>query len=328
MEPSPSIPGINCNAASAEAASFVERICLPFLRENQNPDGGWAFQAGHESRVEPTAWALLALQEFPSSAAAPDALDRGMRFLVDAQLENGGWPAASGDREGCWVTSLACWALQSQKEYAGNLVRGLRWLNDDRPGDSGFWWRMARKLAVGKGINAQNASFSGWSWTPHTASWVEPTCYAMIVQRREAKTPASDLTWRYKLAEAMLYDRMCPGGGWNCGNPRVYGVAGQPQIGPTVWALVALRENAQRPENRQSLAWLESNRDTVRSPESLALSHIGLGVYGRSKSALAENLHDFHPSAKLPWSVSAAAWTTLAFSESSRWLDGMSATRT
>ena len=29
----------------------------------------------------------------------------------------------------------------------------------------------------------------------------------------------------------MLYDRMCPGGGWNCGNPKVYGVAGEPLVG-------------------------------------------------------------------------------------------------
>ena len=182
-----------------------------------------------------------------------NASNRGYKFLAETQLENGGWAAASSDHEGCWITSLACWALGPEKEYAGNLDRGLHWLNDDRPGDSGFWWRAARRLTDRKRVNAQNGLLSGWSWTPHTASWVEPTSYAMIVEQRESPVPLSGIDPRYKIAEEMLYDRMCPGGGWNCGNPKVYGVAGLPQVGPTVWALVALRGNSQRPENQKSL---------------------------------------------------------------------------
>jgi hypothetical protein len=327
MENSSTAPGAPCNPGGAERESFVEQTCLPFLREKQNTDGGWAFQPGNQSRVEPTAWALLALQEFASSTATQDAIDRGLLFLVKAQLENGGWAAVSGRSEACWVTSLACWALRPNKEHARSLIRGLRWLNEDRPRDSGFGWRMAQKLTgmIGRNrISSQSPSFSGWGWTPHTASWVEPTCYAMIVQRGEAASPLSNLRRRYKLAEAMLYDRMCPGGGWNCGNPRVYGVAGQPQVGPTVWALVALREHSQRAENRKSLDWLETNQDTVGSPESLALAHIGLGAYGRCNSALAENLYGLYESATLPWSVQAVSWAALAFSQSSKWLNVVS----
>jgi hypothetical protein len=313
--------------------SFVTRTCLPFLEDSQNQDGGWSFQPDRQSRVEPSAWALLALQEFPSSSRAPThhaldhhVLDKGLKFLADAQLENGGWAAVSGDqdREGCWVTSLACWALGSEKKYASNLARGLRWLADDRPGDSGFWWRTARKLTDRKRVNAQSASLSGWSWTPHTASWVEPTSYAMIVEQRESSVSLSGVNRRYKIAEEMLYDRMCPGGGWNCGNPKVYGVAGEPQVGPTVWALIALRENSQRLENQQSLAWLANTQDAIKSPESLALAQIALSVYGRSNPALAGNLRNLHGSAVLPWSVEAIAWTALGFSETSRWLSAKS----
>ncbi len=100
----------------------------------------------------------------------------------------------------------------------------------------------------------------------------------------------------------------------------VYGVAGQPQIEPTAWALVALRENSQRAENQQSLAWLAGSRDSNRSPESLALSHIALELYGKADSAWAETLYDFTKSEAEPWSVPAVAWMMLAFSESSRWL--------
>lgn len=302
----------------------MDREFLARLRGLQNDDGGWGFNAGCESRIEPTAWALIALHEFSSSAAVDEPLERGLRFLIAAQHEDGSWGAVAGQREGCWVTSLACWALLAQPQFSTKLLSGLRWLNDDRPRDSGFVWRMARKLVDRRRINAQSASFSGWSWTPHTASWVEPTCYAMIVLHAKAATSLPNLPRRINLAQGMLHDRMCPGGGWNCGNPRVYGVAGQPQVGPTVWALVALHETPDRRENRESLDWLESIQDTIVSPESLALAHIGLGLYGRQNSKLTERLQSAHNSGALPWSVQAITWAALALSESPGWLNVVS----
>ena len=312
---------------NALTSPFAKRGYLARLRQSQKPDGGWGFYAEGESRIEPTAWALLALHdEFESSPPGKEALDRGLRYLSGAQLEDGSWAAAPDQREGCWVTSLACWALLAHKQYATNLLRGLRWLDDDRPRDSGFWWRLSRKLADRRRTNAQSASLSGWSWTPRTASWVEPTCYAMIVLREEAAAPLSSLRRRGEVAEAMLYNRMCPGGGWNCGNPRVYGVAGQPQIGPTVWALIALHRNPDRPENRESLDWLERVQDTIQSPESLALAHIALGLYGRQTATLAERLQNLQDSDTISWSVQAIAWAALAFRDTSDWLNSVSNT--
>jgi hypothetical protein len=298
---------------------------LARLQKMQNADGGWGFNANCESRIEPTAWALLALGEFISTTKADEAITRGFRFLAETQLENGSWAAAAGQQNGCWVTSLACWALLAHAEYETKLIRGLRWLQEDLPRDSSFWWRMMRKLTEHRKINSQSAAFSGWSWTPHTASWVEPTCYALIVSRgNPAAASRPDAQRRREIAEAMLRDRMCPGGGWNCGNPKVYGVAGQPQVGPTVWSLIALRENPERPENRQSLDWLESSQESIASPESLALAHIGLGVYGRPNTALAESLRNVGASDTFPATVLGAAWTALAFSETHRWLNVVS----
>jgi hypothetical protein len=311
---------MNSMREHASVSSFVERAYLVRLRNLQNEDGGWGFTAGCESRIEPTAWALVALHEFASTLAVDETLDRGLRFLTAAQLDNGSWEAAPSQREGCWVTSLACWALLANRQNTAGLLRGLRWLHDDQPRDSGFWWRLARRLTDRK-ITAQSVSFSGWSWTPHTASWVEPTCYALMVLHAEGAATLSNLPRRRKLAQAMLYDRMCPGGGWNCGNPRVYGVAGQPQVGPTVWALIALHENPDRPENRKSLDWLESIQGTILSPESVALAHIALGLYGRQNATLAERLHSLPESDTFPWSVQAIAWAALAFSETSQWLN-------
>jgi hypothetical protein len=49
-------------------SSFVDQTYLSPLRRAQNADGGWGFNAGCESRVEPTSWSLIALQEFEPAA--------------------------------------------------------------------------------------------------------------------------------------------------------------------------------------------------------------------------------------------------------------------
>jgi hypothetical protein len=291
--------------------------CIAELEQSQNPDGGWGFYSRRSSRIEPTAWALIARRASASSGAKDSGLERGFQFLAQAQLQDGSWPSARGQHEGCWVTSLACWALLDESQYAESVSRGLRWLDQDRPGDSRFWWRMGRKILHRPRANEQSADLFGWSWTPGTASWVEPTCYALIVL---GSSGARSLPTRQKVAEAMLYDRMCPGGGWNCGNPRVYGVAGQPQVGPTVWALIALRQHLRRAENQLSLGWLESQLDEMRSAESLALAEVALEVYDRPHKELAERISAL-PGPETPASTTQAiAWTLLALQGNSLWL--------
>src|SRR5271163_1863660 len=144
--------------------SFVDQKYLSSLRRSQNGDGGWGFTPGRETRVEPTAWALLALYEFSSAVVSDDAIDRGLRFLAAAQLEDGSWASSARQREGCWVTSLACWALRSRREYSANLLKGFQWLNHDRPRDSMFWRRLIARLSGHKRLSSQSPSLSGWSW--------------------------------------------------------------------------------------------------------------------------------------------------------------------
>ena len=92
----------------------------------------------------------------------------------------------------------------------------------------------------------------------------------MIAKRRRA------------LATSLLFDRMCPGGGWNAGNPMVYGAAGEPGVVATVCALLALRAVPMRQEITLSLNWLgECGCDDCQSPGSLALVEICFKVYGR-----------------------------------------------
>jgi hypothetical protein len=123
----------------------------------------------------------------------------------------------------------------------------------------------------------------------------------------------------------MLYDRMCPGGGWNCGNPRVYGVPGEPLVVPTVWALIALRHDPARQENIESMDWLERNIANIHSGGSLALARICLDTYGRRWPVSAPTLRDLYEQNEFLGNVQVAAWSSLAMSGPSQWLNANAA---
>jgi hypothetical protein len=91
---------------------------------------------------------------------------------------------------------------------------------------------------------------------------------------------------RILLAEAMLFDRMCPGGGWNAGNPMIYNVAGIPRVLPTAWALLALQNHGQRREVTLSLDWLAHAYHDIQSPGSLAVASLCLSTMGKEFPSL------------------------------------------
>ena len=316
-----SIPQVSRSAGGDKALSFSEEVCLPYLLAAQNADGGWGFRSGTQSRIEATAWVVIALKQVFSTSAAGDAIARGLGFLRDAQLSDGSWAAAPGQTQGSSVTSLGCWAFLAANENREGLRRGLSWLVAARPGDSGTWWRLMRRFNRDKKVSQQNDAYWGWSWTAGTASWVEPTAQALLVLREApAELRPAGSEQRLKLGEAMLFDRMCPGGGWNCGNPMVYGVAGEPQVSTTVWPLLALRGSAERSEIQQSLAWIERNWGSVRSAASLALSQIALNAFDRGHAAFDSTLRGLYAPDAISWSVPVAAWAALAESGTKFWM--------
>ncbi len=300
--------------------SFIEDVCLPYLRTAQNADGGWGFHPGAQSRVEPTCWALQALID-ADGPKTPERVTRGLQFLRAAQLPDGSWPCTPEEKVGCWVTSLACWVLLIDKDSAKAVAVGLHWLCQDWPSDSTPWRRLLARFSSQRHVAPINDSLRGWGWTPQTSSWVEPTSFAVLVFGlcpKELLPP--EAARRRRLAVGMLYDRMCPGGGWNCGNPRVYGVAGEPLVVPTVWALLALRDHPERPENAMSLAWLENSVGSIHGAGSLALARTCLETYGRVWPATAPKLSDFYGKNEFLQSVQVAAWACLASSARRHWL--------
>jgi hypothetical protein len=301
-----------------ERGSFREEVCLPMLRQSQNPDGGWGYRPQSKSRTEPTSWALVALRNLPQPDPRREALDRGTGWLLRAQLGDGGWPSDPEQKQGDWCTSLALLALPSQESDSRAVTRGLEWLGRTWPAEGGFWWRLRHWFERRPQLVRQNFALRGWNWTPGTSSWVEPTSYALLaLESREIRD--GRLLRRRQLGEAMLLDRMCPGGGWNAGNPLVYGVAGTPAMGPTVWALLALRGERGRKEITQSLDWLESAAGAAFGPASLALAHLCLETFGRKTAPLEPLLRHSYESNQFLDDVLTFAWATLALTPERTW---------
>ena len=302
-------------AAGAVSAQGFAEGCLSLLLGSQSPDGGWGYSRGARSSVEATGWALMALHS-AGDAAQGEAMLRGLRWLCEAQLPDGSWPAYGGQRTGCWVTSLACLALHLQAQSSAAVARGLAWLVESWPSEGSLWWRLRTRLLGDSALVRQDSSLRGWSWTPGAASWVEPTSYALILLRRVADgfRPAG-ADKRVRMAEGMLYDRMCPGGGWNSGNPRVYGVAGEPRVGPTAWALLALQHRGENAKNQSSLDWLQSAYGEIRGAASLSLAHLCLQAYGRPVPLLEPALRDLYERNQFLGNLLAFCWAAIALSK-------------
>ena len=300
---------------------FLDEVCLPFLQKTQNEDGGWGYRPGSLSWVEPTCWALMALVKAGRPADWEERVQRGAGWLLSARLPQGGWPVQPGQGEVYWTTALACLALHAQGNASAEVASGTRWLCDAWPADGGWLQRVHNWLFGASKVVRQNPFLHGWSWVPRTGSWVEPTCYGLILLRAipgEALPP--NAARRRRSAEAMLYDRVCPGGGWNSGNPLVYGVAGEPRIGPTVWALLALQAYAGRAANQESVKWLESVYGSIEGPSSLALAQICLEAYGRPVPAGEADIARLHGNNEFLDNLLTAAWTVLALCPGRDWL--------
>jgi squalene cyclase len=307
--------------------STLRNDCLSLLENLQNADGGWGFHAGVQSRVEPTSWSARALSHSAKSGDTKN-FRSATAFLRSRQLPDGSWPACAEMSAGSWITSLACSVLAADPESAKNVAAGLKWLCDDFPRDSSPWRRFVRRIRNESHLAKQDDSYRGWGWTPKTSSWVEPTAFALMALR---EAPAAQLPenagQRRELAVALLYDRMCPGGGWNCGNPSVYGVDGEALVLPTCWALLALREAQEKPGRALSLAWLQKEFAKIESAASLAVARMTLENYGIERQTSPDivtppakrDLQDWSAQELAEQGTHVLAWTCMALNPDRPW---------
>lgn len=298
------------SSQGATAASAV-------LQQLQNSDGGWGYHEGSESRVEPTCWALRALS--CSADADPQVLSRAREFLLKSQSQEGFWTASPEMQTGSWVTSLACLVLAEDPQAHTSIQHGLTWLCGDYPLDTSFVLRMVKRFRGNSNIAEQSDAYRGWGWTPRTSSWVEPTAFALMALEACDKHKIKEAARRVPLAVGLLHDRMCPGGGWNSGNPKVYGVAGQPLVLPTSWALLALRSFPEHENKTLSLAWLRAEVQSIESPGSLAVATLCLEAYGEPVPRAKIEPSEVSAESVLQDGVHVLAWVSLASNADRAW---------
>jgi hypothetical protein len=181
---------------------------VDFLKARQNPDGGWGYAAGRSSLVEPTGLAAIALRTGRAEAEAA----RGLAFLKSCQRPSGAVGIGPRDQDGNWMAYAALLAFHALG--AAEEERRLRaWALAVEDASARFGPAERKEIAE---RFRYDASIPGWSWTPRTTAWVEPTALFVIALRR-AGVPASEK--RVASGVALLLDRRVPSGGWNFGNP-------------------------------------------------------------------------------------------------------------
>lgn len=236
----------------------------------RNADGGWPYYAGKTSRLEPTVWALLALQA------------DGERVTVDPLLA---WPRRDG-----WFVDRSSEAVNIG--FNGLAAIALAGLAPDAVPVSG----LVTALIDARGVTLpqsphfiQDNTLQGWPWTDGTFSWVEPTALAVMALKHHPRLAHAQA--RAAEGQRLLLDRVCYAGGWNYGNSNALGSQLDPHGPPTALALMALREHAATEPVRRSRAYLAAHKLDERGGLALGLTRVALGLFDAPDRELAAALH-------------------------------------
>ncbi len=187
---------------------FYPAQAADFIRRSQNSDGGWGYEAGRVSLVEPTGFGAIVLH---SGGAAAEAA-RSLAFLKSCQRPSGAVGIGPRDEDGNWMAYAALLAFQALGA-AEETAKLAAWALAFEDASARF---TPEEVKVIRKRYRYRPTIPGWSWTPRTTAWVEPTALFIIALRR-AGVPASEK--RIKSGLDLILDRRVPSGGWNFGNP-------------------------------------------------------------------------------------------------------------
>jgi hypothetical protein len=264
----------------------AELVCTRELIARELPQGGWPFHSNAaQAAVEATALTLLALPR-----TAVHERERAIRFLLQIQNPNGSWPAFQNDDSGgSGFTGLVVYALSRAGAGGTATNRAIRWLLQSRGWESHWLWRWKFRT-TDRHVRFDPDKF-GWPWMAETASWVVPTSYSLLALKKGTASPQEGLLqFRFRRGVEMLYDRICPQGGWNAGNGVVYGVSLAPHLDATSIALLALHGAPPNDLVTASLDWLENCAQFCSAPWSLAWAIVALAAFRRATQILIHRL--------------------------------------
>ena len=152
---------------------------------------------------------------------------------------------------------LAVIALRDLVPAIPARLRAIHWLLNCAGKESNWIWKWKFRTAD-RHVRFDPDKY-GWPWFPDTISWVVPTAFAILALNQ---IPCScdgleSIPSRVDRGIQMLFDRACPGGGWNAGNGVVYECPMAPHIDDTAIALLALRDRDQHPVVQSAVQYLE-----------------------------------------------------------------------
>ncbi len=266
---------------------------LELLRGSQNADGGWAYFAGGESAIEPTATAIAALHAMDVDR---DARRRGLDFLASMQVKGGALKPQSSQAD---ATSLSAMAGLVHLRCSGGASLATQ-IADTLVAFP------ARTLARDPSF-ANDSTLRGLPWTANTYSWVEPTAYGVMLFDALGRTDAA----RTIESRTLLLDRAVPTGGWNYGNPAVFNTTLEADPLTTAFVILALLDDPARKQITDAAAFLRSQVDRLPSPLTLAWAAVALRSLGNDTSVdparFGPLLTNGILAARSPWHHAAAA---------------------
>jgi hypothetical protein len=202
------------------------------------------------------------------------AIADGLSFLSTARNGDGSWGyqrGAAGQLEPTILCAAAGLALDSEwiraqpRAWPSLLLPAALADRDPALASETADWILTQQSVSVDLSKEFDGTIPAWSWVEGTAAWVEPTCYAILSLVRTNKGAQ-----RIADGRRLLRDRQCEDGGWNYGNPSMFGTELAAQAAPTGWALLALERG-----DPAVAAGLRSLESAKAEPSTLAL---GLAV--------------------------------------------------
>jgi Squalene-hopene cyclase N-terminal domain len=293
---------------------------VQILLNSQNPDGGWGAWAGKRSATEMTALALLALH-VAHDIAPESALRKGEAWFIKRQNADGSWPHNDSLKASSWSTAFAMIALSVSGQFEERLVKAGNWALEQEGSKPGILANLILALTFQKKAVQLNEDLIGWSWTPNSFSWVEPTSYFLLALKKTKRLLASKtVEERLRQGELMIYDRMCDNGGWNYGNSSVYGERLWPYPDITAVALIALQDQCERKENQVSLRALSEMTKSTDSGLALSWTAICFSLYGQEDAEVRKRLVERFAKTKFLGEMKSIALGILAMGDGARLL--------
>jgi hypothetical protein len=267
------------------------------LDSARNDDGGYGPRPGLPSEPEPTALATLALDD---SAARSwlESHQRGDGSLALVIGDRVNPPDESVNDSATSLAALAFAAGTAREKALDHIVA-----------------HQAIQLSTASPIIPMDVSLRGWSWTPFTFGWVEPTSRNLLALQILRPSATAQITDAVKL----LADRSCVGGGWNYGNREVYDTDLEPYAQTTAIGLIGLQRAGDAKVVSDGYAVLRRLWPIEPGGLSLSLSLIALRLAPDSTDAERAQVEtalasSFAATAFLDDNV-ALGWATLATSD-------------